>query len=200
MRHTLCTKILYSIILAVLIGCGGVPPTYYYRIHYDMPGHNSPDPLPVTIGVEPFAADVPYKEDRIVYRDSEYEVRFYHYRRWVAPPPRMVTKTVLEQFQSSHVFDRVIGFPSQARVDYVLRGNIRAFEEWDEAGEWYGHVSIAFELQDRETGQVLWQKDISEKTKAQKKEPVAVVEAISESLRKVVERAIGEVQQNLGGL
>lgn len=187
----------YLISLTLIIGCGSVPPTYYYRIYYDLPEHNSPAPVSVTIGIEPFDSDVLYKGDRIVYRNSEYEVQFYHYRRWVAPPNKIVREAVLNQFQSSGIFEKVVNTNSPLKVDYVLRGNIKSFEEWDENNTWYGLVSIAFELHDNETKEIVWQNTLTEKTPVSSKEPVEVVKAISESLKRVVEKAIQEIEENL---
>ncbi len=195
-RETFRT-ILYLILFSIIFGCGGVPPTYYYRIHYDMPKHNSPDPVPVTIGIQPFDADVLYKGDRIVYRNSEYQVQFYHYHRWVAPPNKIVQESVLEQFQSSGVFQEVVNYPPSVTVDYILKGNIKAFEEWDEENSWYGLVSIAFELQHGESGGIVWQNTLWEKTKVTENKPVSVVKAISESLKIVVKKAIREIEQNI---
>lgn len=187
----------YLTFLALIISCAGVPPTYYYRIHYDMPEHNSPAPLPVTIIIEPFDADALYKGDRIVYRNSEYEVQFYHYRRWVAPPNKIVQESVIEQFRASGVFERVVTSTVPVNAGYILKGNIKSFEELDEGDSWYGLVSIAFELQDKETKKIIWQNTLSERTPASKKEPMEVAKAISQSLKTVVEKTIQEIDKNL---
>lgn len=187
----------YIIFISFLISCGGVPPTYYYRVHYNLQEHNSPTPLPITIGIEPFDSDAMYKGDRIVYRNSEYEVRFYHYRRWVAPPNKIVGEKTLEQFRSSGIFQKVVNLPSLTKVDFLLKGNIKAFEEWDEDNSWFGLVTIAFELKNNKTNETVWQNVISEKTQVLQKEPAEVVKAISESLKKVVEQAMQEIEKNL---
>jgi ABC-type uncharacterized transport system auxiliary subunit len=179
------------------MNCGSVPPTYYYKIHYDLTQHNSPTPLPITIGIEPFDSDILYKGDRIVYRNSEYEVQFYHYRRWIAPPNKIAYESTLEQFRSSGIFQNVVKYPSTSEVDYILTGKIKAFEEWDENNTWYGIVSIAFELRDKKNSKTIWQNTFTEKTNVLKKEPKEVVKAISESLKKVVKKAIQEIGQTL---
>ena len=162
-----------------------------------MPEHNSPTPLPVTIIIEPFDADALYKGDRIVFRNSEYEVQFYHYRRWVAPPNKIVQESVIEQFRASGVFERVVTSTVPVNAGYILKGNIKSFEEWDEGDSWYGLVSISFELQNKETKKIIWQNSLSERTPTSKKEPTEVARAISESLKKIVEKAIREVEEKL---
>lgn len=190
--------ILLILVWFVLSNCGSVPPTYYYRIDYKLENSASQDhPVPSSLGIVQFSADALYETDKIVYRHSPYEVQFYHYRRWVAPPKKIVTEHVLEQLKSSEVFADVVRIPSAVQVDYILGGDIQAFEEWDEKDAWYGIVTIEFNLMDAQTKAIVWQQVLSEKTKANEKQPVAVVQAISESLKKVVQEAIPAIKQNL---
>lgn len=182
----------------LLTQCGSVPPTYYYRIDYELSELDARNTIiPITIAVKQFDADILYEGDRIVYRNSPYEVRYYHYRRWIAPPRKIVTEKVLQQFQASGFFKRVVSIPSPVKIDYLLQGKINAFEEWDEGDSWYGIVSLVFELQNPETKEIVWEDEFSEKTIALKREPIAVVKAISESLKKVIQKAIKEIIQNL---
>lgn len=177
--------------------CGSVPPTYYYRIDYPFANSQNSSILPHTIGVAQFSADVLYDSDKIVYRNSPYEVQFYHYRRWVAPPKQIVTEKVYQQFRSSGLFQRVVRIPSTFNIDYILRGRITAFEEWDEPQAWFGVVTIEFQLYKTDSSEVVWEQVISEKTPASKQEPAEVVQAISESLNKVVAKSIMEIGEYL---
>lgn len=184
----------YVVALSFLSHCGSVPPTYYYRVDYELPNSNSShNIIPKTLGVAQLDADILYEGDRIVYRNSPYEVQFYHYRRWIAPPKKIVTEKVLKQFQASGIFQKVVSLPSYSKIDYILKGQINAFEEWDEGNAWYGTVTLGFQLQDAETNEIVWENELSRKTKAMKKEPVEVVKAISQSLNKVVQKAIEEI-------
>jgi len=187
------------LLVGLLVGCGGVPPTYYYRIDYEL--SNSPTQnngaIPITIGIAQFSTDLLYETDKIVYRNSPYEVQFYHYRRWVAPPKKIVTEKIYEQFRASGAFQRVVRIPSTFKMDYLLKGRILEFEELDEGVSWYGVVSLEFQLQDPETSEIVWERVISERTPALKKEPAEVVKAISESFYKVVSKSIEEVKAGL---
>ena len=189
---------IFLLLMVLLAGCGGVPQTYYYRVDYDLPTDPaSNSQIPITLGVEKFSADILYEGDRIVYRNSPYEVQYYHYRRWIAPPRKIVDERVLAQLQSSSAFQSVVKYPCQCQPDFLLSGKIKAFEEWDEETAWYGIVTLAFELKNAKTQAVVWKKEISEKTQAGEKSPVEVVEAISKSLQKVVDQAITDMEQQV---
>ncbi len=193
-------SIFFSILLimVVITGCGGIPQTHYYRIDYTPASATSNNAgVPVTLGVSQFTADVLYESDKIVYRNSPYEVQFYHYRRWVAPPRKIVTERILRQYQTSGAFGKVVRLPTKQTVDYVLKGNIRAFEEWDENNAWAGLVTLEFSLQDIESNETIWQKTLSQRTAAVKREPVEVVKAISQSLNQVIQNSIEDIEKHL---
>jgi len=182
----------------ILIGCGSVPRTYYYRIDYTPDGIENPNPnYPATLGIQQFTADVLYESDKIVYRDSPYEAQFYHYRRWIAPPKKIVTEKVIEQLQVAGLFSKVVKIPSTSKIDYILRGNIEAFEEWDDGENWFGVVTIDFTLENPVTKEMIWRNVITKRNQVQKKEPVEVVKAISKSLNEVVTDGIAQIRNDM---
>jgi ABC-type uncharacterized transport system auxiliary subunit len=187
----------FTALALTLSNCGGVPPTYYYQIDYDYTSGENSSVLPLTLALGQFGADVLYESDKIVYRDSPYEVQFYHYRRWITQPEKLVTEKVFRQYRAAGRFQRVVRIPSVYKVDYILKGRITAFEEWDEGDSWFGVVTIEFQLHSLESNELVWEKAISEKTAAQQKDPANVVKAISESLKKVVDQSISEVAEHL---
>jgi len=177
------------LLLITYIGCGGIPPTFYYRIDYPLTDANQNVTIPGTLGIAMFDADVLYEGDKIVYRNTPYEVQFYHYRRWIAPPKKIVTEKIVKHYQSENVFQNVVAIPSATKIDYVLRGKIQAFEEWDEGNAWYGVVTLEFNLHDGKTNEIIWGRVFTDRTLAQKREATEVVKAISQSLSKVVQKS-----------
>ncbi len=192
-------KLYISVIIAMLvIGCGSMPHTYYYRIDYAPEGVENPEPgYPVTVGIQQFTTDVLYESDKIVFRDSPYEAQFYHYRRWIAPPKKIVTEKVVDQFEVSGLFRKVVKIPSTTKVDYILRGNIEAFEEWDDGQNWFGVVTIDFTLENHVSKDILWRKVISKNNQVEKKEPIEVVKAISNSLNEVIKSSIAQIRSDM---
>ncbi|MFQ5584304.1 MAG: hypothetical protein ACE5GL_07715, partial [Calditrichia bacterium] len=90
-----------------------------------------------------------------------------------------------------------VSYSSRKKPDYILKGKIRSFEEWDEGDNWYGSVSITFGLQNSQSQQIVWEKGYSEKTPVAKKEPVEVVKAINISLNKIIQQVIADVGETL---
>lgn len=183
----------------LLSACGGVPETFYYTVAplavktTSTESNNNHNERTVVLGVEKFSAEALFDDDRIIYRDSAYEVKYYHYRRWAAMPRQLVTDQVIKQLQAAHICRNVVNFPSNNRVDYVLTGRILSFEEWDRGELWFGRVAFTAQLYDPASRQLLWSEVFEAETRAEKRLPVAVVEAIGKSL----EKCIADLQQAL---
>ncbi|MBN2012611.1 membrane integrity-associated transporter subunit PqiC [candidate division KSB1 bacterium] len=195
MRNSALLIILYLL----FINCGSVPDIHYYTIDYDIaePANLSAK-YHYTLGVETFSADPLYEEDRIVYRESPYEVKFYNYHQWIVPPKQMTTEKALAQLSASGIFSRVTPFPQYNHVDFWLRGTIKKFEEWDEDGKWFTNVKIHLELLDRDSNTLIWQHDYFDSQPVSDKQPVALVQALGESVETCLNQAITDLDQFFG--
>ena len=172
-----------------------VPETHFYMIDYpvqEIP-NNSPPKYNVTLGVARFSADPLYAQERIVYRESHYEGKYYNYHQWVTPPAVMISDKIIEQLKTSNLFKHVVDFPRIAKVDYILRGTVKNIEEWDEGDQWFAKVKFDVELIDSRTQELVWQQTFSKKIPVAEKKPFEVVKGINSS----VQECIGEVQQEL---
>jgi len=134
--------------------------------------------------VEKFTAETIFDDDRIIYRDSPFEVKYYHYRRWAALPRALVTDAVLQQLRDSTCCREVVALPAPGHVDFILAGRVLAFEEWDEGDKWYGRAALMVQVYEPTARRMIWSQVFQAETPAAKKVPAAVVEAISTSLSK----------------
>lgn len=175
-----------------LQACGSIPETYYYTVAplslNAMKGEapRAQDNNAIVLGVESFSAEALYDDDRIIYRESPYEVKYYHYRRWAATPRQLVTEEVRKRLQASGMFQNEVSYPASQHVDYVLQGRIASFEEWDRGAEWFGRVAFTAQLYDPISRKVVWSEIFEAETRAEKRVPTAVVEAIGKSLEKCI--------------
>ncbi len=184
----------------LLPGCGGAPETFYYTLAFEpsQPLNDGHSPLPFALGVEKFQSEMIYDDDRIIYRDSPFEIKYYYYRRWVAPPRHLVTEKVLNHLSESGLFEKVTAYPSMVNVKYVLGGRLLAFEEWDEQGKWFGKVTFKASLYEPATQRVVWSGTFAHQQPAAKKIPAAVVEAMSLSLKQCLDDLTKALAQKLG--
>jgi len=90
-----------------------------------------------------------------------------------------------------------VAYPSTVKLNYLLRGRILAFEEWDADKVWHGKVSIAFEMLDPMKDEILWRATFEKMTPAEKRLPVSVVQAISTSLNACLEEMVAALRNQL---
>lgn len=195
MKSTLSFFVAGAALLA--LSCGSIPEVQYYMVDLSSQaeeGGGNQKGLPVTLGISPLTAPPVYQDDRIIYRNNPYEVNFYHYRRWVASPPELVTEELYQHFVASGAFEEVVRYIGSGQVDYVLGGEVLAFEEWDENDTWYAQVGLRVRLTSTSTGDVIWQDTVFRRQAAKDREPVRVVEAMSQALEEVVAELLGKTQ------
>ncbi len=182
----------------ILSGCGTVPEIHYYVIDYPISPKQVDNPMfDIVLGVTSFRSDPIYEEDRIIYRESPYEVKFYNYHQWMIPPKEMVTEKALSQLTASGLFSLVVPFPQYSQVDYLLRGTVKQFEERDKDKQWFAHVRLHLELINRDTGKLVWRNDFTQHTHVVSKRPIEVVRALGISLEACLRQATSELQQVL---
>ncbi|MGH7496558.1 MAG: ABC-type transport auxiliary lipoprotein family protein [bacterium] len=168
-----------------------MPETFYYTVsNWNTPpleseNHHTPA-LDIVLGVEKFSAETMYDDDRIIYRDSPFEVKYYHYRRWAAVPRTLVTDEILKQLRASSCCREVVAYPAENQVNYTISGRVLAFEEWDQGEQWFGRVALSIQVYEPVSRRLVWQEVLQAETPVAKKIPAAVVEAIAASLQKCV--------------
>ncbi|RMD92662.1 MAG: hypothetical protein D6814_16580 [Calditrichaeota bacterium] len=187
-------------LFAGLASCGRPPEIHYYTIQVQ------PDPGASTnhTAVYPFIAGVIkldggllYSDDRIIYRQSPFEVKFWNYRRWIAPPNVLATEALREHLKVRHLFEDVVGYPSTVRPKMVFSGKVAAFEEWDDQTGWHGKVGLHLSLTDLQQDRVVWQGQFEAMKPVAQKMPSAVVESINKALNQCLQEAIDDLEKAL---
>ncbi|MFZ5519028.1 MAG: ABC-type transport auxiliary lipoprotein family protein [Candidatus Zhuqueibacterota bacterium] len=192
-------KILVVMLALFLHQCGGsAPDMHFYLIDYPvaMKSSGAGTTHDVVLGVNRFKVHPLYDEARLVYRDSPYEGKYYHYHVWVTNPADMVTDKAVEHLAASGMFASVLELPQFSVVDYTMSGTILALEEWDEADQWFAHVKLAVELIDMKTETIIWQKMLERKNAVAKKTPLDVVKGLNLG----IQQCFDEVQQGIDEL
>lgn len=186
---------LILILLFIFFSCSSAPKTHFYLIDYpvSVAKENSHPVHQVVLGVSKFRVEPLYSDTRLVYRENPYEGNYYFYHRWVTSPGKMVTDKTIEQLAASNLFKQVVSFPRHVQCDYIINGNIKALEEWDENNKWYAKVKIDFELIEKSSNKLVWKKTIEKQNPVAKKLPFEVVSGINLS----VKQCIDDVQREL---
>jgi ABC-type uncharacterized transport system auxiliary subunit len=171
----------------LLAGCATAPEIRYFRVDPVLPAPAAEAPLPVTLGVARVAAPEPYRQERIIYRTSPYEVQYYGSERWESPPADMVGQALLDGLQKSGRFQRVVPW-RRGDAGFRLEVRLRRFEEVDEADAWYGVVELDYEVVDG-NGKSLLRAASAQRERVESRTAEGVVKALSRGLA----ASLGEV-------
>jgi len=178
-------------VLLLLAACAAPPETRYFRVEYPLPAASADIPLPLTLGIARVSASEPYHQERIIYRDSPYQVQYYARDRWESPPVEMVNDRLLEQFTASGRFQRVVPWRRGEAAGYLLETRLRRFEELDEGDTWYGLVELEYELLDR-NGRSLLRQVASQRIRVESRNPEGTVVALSRGLRAALDEVLAK--------
>ncbi len=143
-------------VLALTTGCKVAPTTHYYLLE-PRAGVGDGTGAGLTVGVLPFEVDLPYDQDRIVYRigaDSP-KVGFYEYHRWAAPLSRMLPRIASAAFRDVEGVRRIEPVAPEHRYDVRLSGRVITLEEVDMAAGQHVRMELVLTLIGSD-GSTLW--------------------------------------------
>lgn len=182
-----------ALVLALLVGCGSVPPVQHYLLA--TPGTTVPNAEQEGPVLRLAELDIapPYGDDRLVYRiaggadDDPQEVGFYEQHRWAAPPAALVTEALREGLRSHPGLSAVE--PGRWRPGALaLGGRVLWLEELDLPSGPTARVGLDLSLHDP-GGALLWQRRFT----AERDGSVQEVAGIVELLRQALAEVVGEV-------
>ncbi len=184
----------------ILSGCAGVPDTHYYTFQptlVESPQEPDQTSYPFGLYVESYGGDVPYQQDKIVFRSSAYEIKFYEYHLWLRPPTELVTEQVLKQLSASRLFRSVQEGSFDASTRYILEGRVLMFDQWyTEQKRSIVRVGIRYRLLNPELEQdILWDETIETASTTPNMEILEVIKAFEATLHENIRQAIVKIDR-----
>ncbi len=171
-------------LVSLLVFCSQVPQTRYFILgERDVsPASETKDK---TLVIRPFTADPLYEQDQMVYKESPFEVKYDHYRRWALPPARLLTLEAEKYFRACRHY-RNVSRTVQGDDNFdMLEGHIERFEEVYQNNQRVAVVAIRFEFRNMDTRQLLWRDTIEKKVTISGGHSKDIVKAMSEATFRV---------------
>ena len=168
-----------------LCGCAEIPLTHYYTFRPDV-GKNAKttsSKYPYVVAIDTFEADVPYQQDKIVFRTSPYEVNFYEYHKWLRPPEELVTDQVLKLVSSAGMFQNVHARAFESPPDYIIQGRIKMFDQWNSGKTSFVRIQLEYHLIAPEEEQIIWMDTVETTANISKLESTELAQFIVETVK-----------------
>ena len=175
--------------------------TRYYNLEYSSPRFSDLKSLPLVIKMEHFDTAPVYHTSRILYRDRSFDLKSYPYHKWRANPGDLVQYFLLRDLWASGLFKAVLPYSSTSLASYVIEGCLDEFLEWDGTKDWQAVLSLSITLINRrekdEQKRIVMQKVYRTVEPCDRKNPLAVVEAMSRAMSRTSEQIIRDLYTSL---
>ncbi len=189
---------------AFVLACGSVPPTHYYVLVPPLQGdgegetHAASDPADgLRLGVETFAVDPPYDQDRLVYRvgrDSG-KVGFYSHHRWAATPGRLAATALAAGLRGTPGLAAVEPATVTGSYTHLLAGRVISIEEIDlPGGRHLARVQLDLKLLDAADDTVVWTRFVAAEVGGEAEDASDVMRQMQAAFQEVVEEIRGELE------
>jgi ABC-type uncharacterized transport system auxiliary subunit len=193
--------------LAAALACRPIPATHYYVLAPPAEragtGGERPDgeqPDGVRLGVETFAVDPPYDQDRLVWRvgrDAS-EVGFYGHHRWAASPGRLVATALAAGLAGTPGLAAVEPVTVGGRYSAVLAGRVVALEEVDLPERQLARIQVDLKLFDA-AGALVWSRLVTAEAGGRAEAPSDVMRQMQSAFEKLLAEVRGELAAVLAG-
>ncbi|MBN2092052.1 membrane integrity-associated transporter subunit PqiC [candidate division KSB1 bacterium] len=185
----------------LIISCGKPPDIHYYILDVSSKTESKLNSkFDGVIAIAPVTADEAYIDDRLIYRDSPYQIKFYHYHRWVTSPVTLIESKLYTKIKKSGLATSVLRQPYSIAPDLLLSTHLIAFQEKDENEKWYGEIILMFSLVDLKNNITVWQQEFANRVPASERKPEAVVEAINLAFDKCLDELIVALDAQLAAM
>jgi ABC-type uncharacterized transport system auxiliary subunit len=198
-------KIIFGLFCAMLFaGCISQNPYIPIR-HYQLdesPLISKPcdRPLDASVAVLEIRARSRY-DIKMLHRDESGKITYGEYDRWIETPTEMVTRLLIRALSESNTFGHVGPARSLRSADYIVDGDILAFDSVSEGGGARAEFVVRLEVRHIDDSRVLWSDTIETSVKMHADTGASLAAAMSEAVRTAlagaVEKISGSVKADL---
>ena len=171
------------LLVVLLTGCAKVPVKQFYVLNY-LPSASrdrlNPGAYQCVFRLKEFGVEEAYNKNRIVYRQSPFQLRYYVYRVWAVKPERMITDLLHKHLLTANLVSNVVRrFDEGHKPDYEINGMIEAIEEYDSDELWFAHLAIRISLTRIRDGRLMYSRRFDQRKRVYRHEPEYVVREMS---------------------
>jgi ABC-type uncharacterized transport system auxiliary subunit len=138
--------------LVFLWACGG---PYYFDLQTAIPENQGGLKIDKVLSVEDVEINETYRDYRIVYRDSPFQVKYYNFVSWSKTPDELIEDAVIDFWKKRSVFKKVSTYGSADDSDWTMRIRINAIEKCYFQKNWYVRLALDAEIVDAKNNGIM---------------------------------------------
>jgi len=154
----------------------------YFDLHLENPENPGALKLDKVLLIEDVEINQTYQDQRIVYRESLFQVKYYSYRFWSKSPDDLIEDAVVDFLRKNRVFKKVNVYGSGGDADLAMRMKINAIEKYYFQKNWYARLAMDMEIMNAENRQTILTHFFDQKMRLEGNKARDLPEKISEIL------------------
>ncbi|MBU4404493.1 MAG: ABC-type transport auxiliary lipoprotein family protein [Candidatus Aminicenantes bacterium] len=182
--------------LLLVWACGG---PNYFDLHLENPENPGGLKLDKVLLIEDVEINQTYQDQRIVYRESPFQVKYYNFMLWSKPPNDLIEDAVVDFWRKRSVFKKVNVYGSGEDADLTMRIKIDAIEKYYFQKNWYARLAMDMEIVDVESRETVLRHSFDQKMILKVKKVRALPEKISEILHNELLKIEAKLQRGNTG-
>ena len=186
-------RIYFLFLLSILLSCGHIPETRYYRIDYPIVQQKATK-RQSAVCINRFKADPLYSQDKLIYTTSRYEMRFDHYRRWITPLPEMLTEKAVQHLRASGMFNHVANDYPAKEYGLVISATIKRFDEDAQGDDHVAKVAIWFKIENS-SHELVWSGLVEKESKIVALSADGVIKAFSDVTQMIFDELLINISE-----
>jgi ABC-type uncharacterized transport system auxiliary subunit len=175
--------------LLFLWACGG---PYYFDLQTEIPENQGNFKMDKVLLIDDVEINQTYRDYRIVYRESPFQVKYYNFASWSKTPDELIKDAVLDFWKKRSLFKKVNTYGSDDDSDWTMKIRIDAIEKCYVQKNWYVRLAMGAELVDSKNDENLLTHSFDRKMKLASNKiryiPEIVVKILHEELFKIEEK------------
>ena len=146
--------------LLIAWACGGPK---YFDLHLENRENPAVVKLDKVLLIEDVEINQTYQEQRIVYRESPFQVKYYSFLLWAKSPDDLIEDAVVDFWRKSPVFKKVNVYGSGGDSDLAMRIKINTIEKYYFQKKWYARLAMDMEIVDVESRETVLRHSFDQK-------------------------------------
>jgi ABC-type uncharacterized transport system auxiliary subunit len=139
-------RVFLLVSLVAFIGACSEP--CYFDLQTEIPENRGDLKLDKVLLIEDAEINETYRDYRIVYRDSPFQVKYYTFALWSKTPDELIQDAVFNFWKKRAIFKKVNTGGSEDDSDLIMRIRIGAVEECYMHKDWYARLALDAEMVD----------------------------------------------------
>jgi ABC-type uncharacterized transport system auxiliary subunit len=159
--------------------CGG---PNYFDLHLENPENPAGEKAGKVLLVADVEINPTYQDQRIVYRESPFQVKYYNFALWSKSPDDLIEDAVVDFWRKSRIFKKVMVYGSEGDADWTLRMKIDTIEKYHDQNGWYARLAMDMEIMDSESKETVLSHAFDQKLRLKRSKVRYLPEKISQIL------------------